>query len=254
MLRAMLSSANCWGSAAPVPAGAVGGASSYKTTTTTAREVRNSQAAEDRPALVYPACFTPEERIRADDRLAGVPAMLRQALLDELEGRIRTGQQGGEPVRSALGYLSYLCRRAQEGAFQPARGLKVQEERERRRAQVEQRQGTSLASCERPPSGRERYAQAPGPARGDAPRPGALRAASGRGPRGRGALATRGWPLSTVYSAPARHPERPGKPRVVPTAGKTLTARVGISRCRSALARVLMAAWTRQWTPKPCRA
>ena len=125
--------------------------------------MRNSLAAEDRLALVYPACFTPEERIRADDCLSGVPAMLRQALLDELEGRIRTGQQGGQPVRNALGYLSYLCRRAQEGTFQPARGLKVQEERERRRAQVEQRQGTSLAASERPPSGRERYAQAQGP-------------------------------------------------------------------------------------------
>jgi len=132
------------------------------TTTTAAREVRNSQAAEDGPALVYPASFAPEARAHADACLRAVPVALRQAVLDELEGRIRSGQQGGEPVRNPLGYLRHLCRRAGEGTFEPARGLRVQEERERRRIEAERHHARALASAERPMSGQQRYAKAAG--------------------------------------------------------------------------------------------
>lgn len=84
-------------------------------------------------ALVFPSRLTPNQRASAERYLAAIPEAQRQALLDELEGRLRAASQGMAPVYDELRYLQRLCGQATAGAFEPNQGLKVQAERERRR-------------------------------------------------------------------------------------------------------------------------
>lgn len=59
----------------------------------------------------------------------------RQAVLDELHGRLRNVDHGGQPVRNPIGYLATLCSAAKSGTFQPTSlGLRIREARERSEA------------------------------------------------------------------------------------------------------------------------
>jgi hypothetical protein len=94
---------------------------------------------------VYPGRLTPEQRETAARQLAAIPGDLRQAVLDELEGRLRAERQGAKPVYDALSYLRHLCGKAAAGDFEANLGLKVRDERRRRQEEAERRRQAQLA-------------------------------------------------------------------------------------------------------------
>ena len=98
-------------------------------------------------ALVFPPRLSPDQRALAERYLAVVPEAQHQALLDELEGRLRAASQGMAPVYDELRYLQRLCSQAAAGAFELNQGLKVQAERERQREadEARTRRGTGAA-------------------------------------------------------------------------------------------------------------
>ena len=71
--------------------------------------------------------------------LAGVPAQLRQRILDETEGRIRAERRGMPVVYDDLRFLASLCRAALKGEFQANLALSVEAEREARAASANAR-------------------------------------------------------------------------------------------------------------------
>ena len=129
-----------------------------KTTTTTKtdseRAARASTALEN---LIFPARLEDNQRALAMRYLARVPLEHRQAVLDELEGRLQAARHGAKPVYDALRYLHHLCAEVNRGGFHPNLGLKVQDARERRRRDAE-RSREEAAAHER-----KRQARAPRP-------------------------------------------------------------------------------------------
>ena len=129
-----------------------------KTTTTTKtdseRAARASAALEN---LIFPAHLEDNQRALAMRYLARVPVEHRQAVLDELEGRLQAARHGAKPVYDALRYLHHLCTEVNRGGFHPNLGLKVQGARERRRRDAE-RSREEAAARER-----KRQARAPRP-------------------------------------------------------------------------------------------
>lgn len=129
-----------------------------KTTTTTKtdseRAGRTSAALGN---LIFPAHLEDNQRALAMRYLAQVPVEHRQAVLDELEGRLQAARHGAKPVYDALRYLHHLCAEASRGGFHPNLGLKVQGARERRRREAE-RSREEAAAHER-----KRQARAPRP-------------------------------------------------------------------------------------------
>jgi hypothetical protein len=95
----------------------------YKTTTPEAADVRNSNRGASATELVYPERLTPEQREMAARELAAIPDDLRQAVLDELEGRVRAERQGAQPVYDALSYLRHVCDTAAADDFEANLGL-----------------------------------------------------------------------------------------------------------------------------------
>jgi hypothetical protein len=83
------------------------------------------------PALIFPARLADNQKALADQYLAPVPRALRQALLDELIGRIQAESYGAKPLYDELRFLHALCRAAKRGEFVPNLGLKVTEARAR---------------------------------------------------------------------------------------------------------------------------
>ena len=96
-----------------------------KTTTTTTTD--SSVLSET--DLVFPAHLNRGHRTLARKYLASVPAPKRQAILDELEGRIQAEKRGARPLWDTMGYLARLCERARTGEFNPNLGLPVAEAR-----------------------------------------------------------------------------------------------------------------------------
>lgn len=115
------------------------GSSRSKITTTTGEGVERSKGPGETAALVYPQRLTSNERGLAARYLAQIPADQRQAVLDELEGRVRAERNGAQPVHSELSYLRHLCEQVKGGGFEPMRGLKVREERARREREEAER-------------------------------------------------------------------------------------------------------------------
>lgn len=111
------------------------------------------------PGLIYPKRLTANQRELAARYLAAIPAPQRQAVLDELEGRLRAEQYGAKPVYDELRYLHHLCTKVNGGGFQANLGLKVGQERSRRQREAEQR----TASAKRDEHG-SRRPQPRGPA------------------------------------------------------------------------------------------
>jgi hypothetical protein len=97
------------------------------------------------PQLVYPERLTPEQRETAARQLVATPGDLRQAVLDELEGRLRAERQGAKPVYDALSYLRHLCGKAAAGDFEANLGLKIRDERRRRQEEAERCRQAQLA-------------------------------------------------------------------------------------------------------------
>ena len=83
----------------------------------------------DLPAFTHPAGLSPPELAEADRKLAGLPSELAQQLLDELAGRMASGQIRGSP----LSYLRGLIARAKQGTFTPECAVTVAADREQRR-------------------------------------------------------------------------------------------------------------------------
>ena len=110
--------------------------SSNNKTTTTARSENAGEASGlgDEVARIYPKDLTDNQRALADLYLKGVPAGARQAVLDELEGRIRAARQGAKPLYDPIRYLHRLCLEMVAGRFVVNLGSPIEAERERRRA------------------------------------------------------------------------------------------------------------------------
>jgi hypothetical protein len=87
--------------------------------------------AVDDQGLVFPAQLPPELRRLARGYLATVPEDARQAVLDELAGRLVNAQGGDSPVHDPLRYLQSLCGRARRGEFVPNLGIAVRDRRAR---------------------------------------------------------------------------------------------------------------------------
>ncbi|MDZ7840838.1 MAG: STY4528 family pathogenicity island replication protein [Gammaproteobacteria bacterium] len=110
-----------------------------KTTTTTttpgaASEKResNETAAEDpTTALIFPDNLNADEHGLARMYLRHAPGPLRQDILDEFAGRLRSADKQGAPIRNPVGYLARLCQAAAGETFKlTSLGLEVQEARE----------------------------------------------------------------------------------------------------------------------------
>ncbi len=131
--------------------------SSYiNTTTTKTTETKISNRPEADPPLIYPKRLSENQCELADRYLNTVTAEVRQPILDELEGRLRSEQKGMKPVYDELRFLHYLCRAANKGEFVPNLGIKVRGERiEREQAQLRhaKQQMASLVEAKR----REEY-------------------------------------------------------------------------------------------------
>jgi len=117
----------------------------YKTTTPETADVRNSYNGVATTQLVYPGRLTPEQRETAARQLAAIPGELRQAVLDELEGRLRAERQGAKLVYDPLSYLRHLCGKAAAGDFEANLGLKIRDERRQRQEEAERRRQAQLA-------------------------------------------------------------------------------------------------------------
>ncbi|MEM6483379.1 MAG: hypothetical protein AAF662_00100 [Pseudomonadota bacterium] len=90
-----------------------------------------AREAVDDQGLVFPALLPSELHRVAQGYLAKLPEDARQAVLDELAGRLVNAQAGDSPVRDPLRYLQSLCGRARRGEFVPNLGIAVRDRRER---------------------------------------------------------------------------------------------------------------------------
>ena len=104
-----------------------------KTTTTTTQNPTQKWVLCLSPTLIFPARLSDNQKALAEQYLAPVPVALRQALLDELIGRIQAESYGAKPLYDELRFLHALCRAAKRGEFVPNLGLKVTEARSQAR-------------------------------------------------------------------------------------------------------------------------
>lgn len=106
--------------------------SSNNKTTTTATTSEKPQDAPE-PALVFPRGLTENQRTLAVHYLRRVPTTMRQAVLDELDGRVRAANHGAKPLYDPVRYLHRLCVEVEEGRFVVNLGEAILAERTRRR-------------------------------------------------------------------------------------------------------------------------
>ncbi|WP_051302427.1 STY4528 family pathogenicity island replication protein [Sedimenticola selenatireducens] len=121
------------------------------TTTETTEATKIFSHADTEAALIYPRRLSENQRALADRYLNTVPADVRQSILDELEGRLRSEQKGMRPLYDELRFLHALCRAAKQGEFIPNLGIKVHDERiaralERSRRQIQEAPGPEDAA------------------------------------------------------------------------------------------------------------
>lgn len=101
------------------------------TTTTVTAEKADDQAKITTTCvpLIYPRRLSDNQKALAARYLATVEAPQRQALLDELQGRIASESRGMAPLYDELRFLYALCHAANRGEFTPNLGIKVRESR-----------------------------------------------------------------------------------------------------------------------------
>lgn len=90
-------------------------------------DARVHESSSGGAGLIIPERLIPEEHAAARAIVGACPDVA-QALLDELDGRLKVGA----PLRSPLAYLRGLVRRARSGRFVPELGLRVAAQRRRR--------------------------------------------------------------------------------------------------------------------------
>ena len=100
------------------------------TTTSSADGRAEAEGTESRSELIFPKTLADREVQLAREKLAALPSILAQDVLDELAGRLATHTIRGSP----LSYLRALITRAQAGNFTPEAGVKVAQARERQPA------------------------------------------------------------------------------------------------------------------------
>jgi hypothetical protein len=107
-----------------------------KTTTTRREQPSRSSAREavDLQKLSLPSRLTTAQHPTVARYLATVSDRDRQAVLDELAGRLNTEGHGADPVYDALRYLYGLCQRASQGHFVPNLGVVIRKAREQRQS------------------------------------------------------------------------------------------------------------------------
>ncbi|MES9970585.1 MAG: hypothetical protein ABW092_11170, partial [Candidatus Thiodiazotropha sp.] len=111
-----------------------------KTTTTHHSEQKKFVLhGEGEAPLIYPRRLSDNQRELADRYLNKVPPDQRQAILDELEGRIRSEQRGMKPLYDEMSFLNSLCKALKKGEFESNLGIKVHEERMARERTLQQR-------------------------------------------------------------------------------------------------------------------
>lgn len=106
-----------------------------KKTTTTPTEQRSNHSAREAAkieGLVLPRRLTRAQHPAVAGYLADVPDGDRQAVLDELAGRLNAEQRGAKPVYDVLRYLHQLCHLARAGDFVPNLGVAVRKARDER--------------------------------------------------------------------------------------------------------------------------
>jgi len=128
----------------------------YKTTTTETGTKYCTLDPAELGKLVFPRRLKDNHRELAARYLARIPDNQRQPVLDELAGRLEATERGAKPIYDEVRYLHQLCATVNRGRFNPNLGLKVQDERERRRKEGERQP--------RKPQARERKRHTPGPA------------------------------------------------------------------------------------------
>ena len=107
------------------------GSSSININKTTTPQIVTSATARE-AAFIYPSGLTDNQRLLARRYLERVPAPDRQAVLDELEGRLRAARKGAKPLYDPLRYLYRLCVEVVQGRFVVNLGSPVEAERHRR--------------------------------------------------------------------------------------------------------------------------
>ena len=126
-----------------------GGSSSYiyKTTTTTTDTDTPSNftlIGDNGRLLVYPARLSENHCELAAHYLAKLTPEQRQAVLDELEGRIQAEARGMKPVYDEISFLNSLCKLTRQGKFRPNLGINVRDQRrEQERRQARPRDDSS---------------------------------------------------------------------------------------------------------------
>ncbi|EAQ95664.2 hypothetical protein [Congregibacter litoralis] len=107
-----------------------------KTTTTRGEQPSRSSEREavDLQKLSLPSRLTTAQHPTVARYLATVFDRDRQAVLDELAGRLNTEGNGADPVYDALRYLYGLCQRARQGHFVPNLGVVIRKAREQRQS------------------------------------------------------------------------------------------------------------------------
>ena len=104
----------------------------------TAHELRATWSAGE-AALVYPGRLSDNQRELADRYLSSVPPDQRQAILDELEGRIQSERKGMNLLYDEMRFMYSLCKALKNGEFRSNLGIKVYEDRlARERARQQQ--------------------------------------------------------------------------------------------------------------------
>jgi hypothetical protein len=130
--------------------------STLKTTTTTTHKLDTPMVALCEIPLIFPARLSENQKALAEQYLVQLPMPLRQALLDELIGRLQAESYGAKPLYDELRFLHALCRAAKQGDFVPNLGLKVAEARLQRHAHT---QSDRTSPPQPPTSDADRQAQ-----------------------------------------------------------------------------------------------
>ena len=121
--------------------------SSKLTTTTTTQTPERSNfviTGAGEAALIYPGRLSDNQRELADRYLSSVPPDQRQAILDELEGRIQSERKGMNLLYDEMRFMYSLCKALKNGEFRSNLGIKVYEDR-LARERVRQQQALAIA-------------------------------------------------------------------------------------------------------------
>ncbi len=124
---------------------------SNKTTTTPTYE-QSSTERDASEELLFPERLSANHRALALIYVGQLPVEHRQAVLDELEGRLRAERRGAPAVYDPLRFLKKLCDTVASGEFVENLGVAVRAERDRaRESEARIRRMTEAAVAEIPP-------------------------------------------------------------------------------------------------------